>query len=134
MKGRGFSRATNPTKSTRALAPEGWHTSPQTPALFAVLGGAATTILAALLMIHFSVGLGNYVHWTLRFAAQRRLPGFADMLGVYRDTSLLWTLPCVIAGLLLLSRFALKKWVATPRHRPDVHSVSLHALLAMDLR
>jgi hypothetical protein len=76
--------------------------NPEITKLSAVLAGAAATVSGAILLIHFSVGLDNYVHWTIQFAAQRRLPGFADMLGVYRDPSLLWKLPCVAGGLILL--------------------------------
>ena len=72
------------------------------PVLLAVLVGVAATLLVAVLLLHCTVGLGNYVHWTIQFAAQRRLPGFADMLGIYHDPSLLWTLPCVAVALLLL--------------------------------
>jgi hypothetical protein len=78
------------------------------PTLIAVLAGAVATLLVAVLLLHFTVGLGNYFHWTIQFAAQRRLPGFHEMLGVYLDPSLLWTLPSVVAGLLLL-RSPLKK-------------------------
>ena len=68
----------------------------------AVLAGAAATLAIAALLIHFTAGLGNYLHWTIVFAGQRRLPGWADMLGIYRDPTLLWTLPCIATGLLLL--------------------------------
>ncbi len=79
--------------------------------LLAALAGVAATLLAAALLLHFTVGLGNYYHWTIQFAAQRRLPGFQDMLSVYRDPSLLWTLPCVAAALLLLhTRLAKSRW------------------------
>ena len=72
------------------------------------------TLLAALLLIHFTIGLGNYLHWTIQFAAQRRLPGLSDMLGVYRDPSLLWKLPSIAAGLYLLHiRFAKALWEQT---------------------
>jgi len=85
--------------------------NPEMRTLSAVLAGVAATLLAALLLIYFTVGLGNYLHWTIQFAAQRRLPGFSDMLGVYRDAKLLWTLPSVAAGLLLLrTRFAKVRW------------------------
>jgi hypothetical protein len=82
-----------------------------TKTLFAVLAGAAAAFIAALLLIHFTVGLGNYVHWTIWFAAQRRLPGLKDMLGVYQDPQLLWKLPCIIAALLLLrGAIAKRRW------------------------
>ncbi len=79
--------------------------------MLSILAGAVTTLLAAGLLVHFTVGLGNYVHWTIQFAAQRRLPGLSLMLGVYREPLLLWMLPAVAAGLLLLhSRFASRLW------------------------
>ncbi len=75
-----------------------------TKPLFAVLTGIAATLSAALLVLHFTVGLGNYYHWTIQFAAQRRLPGPQQMLSVYSDPQLLWKLPCIIAALALLRR------------------------------
>ncbi len=94
------------TRRVQALAePPGAH------ALFAVLAGACATLAAALLALHWTAGLGNYFHWTIGYAAQRRLPGFRLMLGVYRDPSLLWTLPCVAVALLLLWW---KPWTGAP--------------------
>jgi|CZKZ01.1.fsa_nt_gi hypothetical protein len=111
LKGHGFSRTTNTAKSTRASAPEGRLPGSQTPILLATLLGAAATLMFAMLLLHFTVGLGNYFHWTIQFAAQRRLPGLQDMLGVYHDSSLLWSLPCVAAGLLLSrSHLAKMRW------------------------
>ena len=80
-------------------------TSPATPdarSLLAYLAGAGTALLAALLALHCTAGLGNYLHWTVQYAGQRRLPGLSLMLGVYRDPTLAWTLPCVAVALLLL--------------------------------
>ena len=82
------SASTNTTPSQRTLPP--------------VLAGACITLAAAALLIHFTAGLNNYLHWTIVFAGRRRLPGWADMLGTYRDPALLWTLPCIAVGLLLL--------------------------------
>jgi hypothetical protein len=79
--------------------------TPERGTLFLVLAGACATMFAAALALHWTVGIGNYVHWTIEFAGQRRLPGFGLMLSVFRDPSLLWTLPCVGVGLVLL-RFA----------------------------
>jgi hypothetical protein len=79
--------------------------------LVALLAGAAAALATALLSIHATAGLGNYLHWTIRFAAERRLPGASLMLGVYRDPDLLWTLPCVAAGVILLrSRRGAARW------------------------
>ena len=73
------------------IAPQLW--------LFA---GAATALAAALLAIHATAGLHNYLYWTVTFAAQRRLPGLGLILSTYRQTSLLWTLPAAIAAIALL--------------------------------
>jgi hypothetical protein len=78
----------------------------------AILSGAATTLITAGLLLHFTVGLGNYLHWTIQFASQRRLPGFQLMLDIYAEPSLLWWLPCVTAALVLFqSRFSQALWV-----------------------
>jgi len=87
---------------------------PGAHALFAILAGACATLAAALLALHWTAGLGNYFHWTIGYAAQRRLPGFRLMLGVYRDPSLAWTLPCVAVALLLLWW---KPWTGVPHPR-----------------
>jgi len=70
-------------------------------ALLAVLAGAAVALMVALLLIQCTAGLGNYLHWTIGFATQRRMPGLAAMAGVYREPMLLWMLPCLVAGALL---------------------------------
>jgi hypothetical protein len=75
---------------------------PPTTDLLAILAGVAATLALAALLLQITVGLGNYLHWTIQFAAERRLPGLDNMLTVYRDPELLWTLPCVIAALVLL--------------------------------
>ena len=66
--------------------------------------GALTAFAAALLTLHATVGLHNYLYWTIAFAAQRRLPGLGLILGIYRQPSLLWTLPAAVIALILLHR------------------------------
>jgi hypothetical protein len=83
-------RAQSASKSTLSVA-----------ALSTVLITAFTTLCTAAILLHFYGGLRNYLHWTVQFAAQRRLPGLKAMLGVYTDPSLLWTLPCIATALLL---------------------------------
>jgi hypothetical protein len=79
--------------------------------LAAVLGGAVASLLVAGLLLLVTCGLHNYIRWTIQFAAERRLPGFTDMLGVYLEPSLLWWLPSVAAALVLLqSRLAKHLW------------------------
>jgi hypothetical protein len=77
-------------------------TGPSPVTLFSVLAGVCVTLATAALALHWTAGIGNYVHWTIEYAGQRRLPGFSLMLGVYRDPSLLGTLPCVTVALVLL--------------------------------
>ncbi len=56
----------------------------------------------ALSLIHLTAGLGNYIRWTVRFAAERRTPALGDMIGVYRDPLLKWWLALFVVGTLLL--------------------------------
>ena len=76
--------------------------APQALTLLSVLAAACATLFAAALVLHRSVGIRTYVYWTIRFAGERRLPGFGAMLAIFHDPSLLWMLPCVAAALLLL--------------------------------
>jgi hypothetical protein len=80
----------------------GQGSAPDARSLVAFLAGACAALLVAILAIHWTAGLGNYLHWTIQYAGQRRMPGLSLMLGVYRDPTLLWTLPCVAAALILL--------------------------------
>jgi hypothetical protein len=66
-----------------------------------LLVGAGTGFSMAVLLIHCTVGLHNYIHWTIQFAASRRLPGIATMLGVYEDPALIWSFVVFAIGLAL---------------------------------
>ncbi len=83
--------------------------APEKQALLAILAGACVSLVAAGLALHWTVGIRNYLYWTIEFAGERRLPGLGNMLSVFRDPSLLWTLPCIVAGFALL-RFATEKF------------------------
>ena len=84
---------------------------PGAAVLGAILAGAGATLLAAGLLLHITAGLGNCIHWTIRYAGKQRLPGWQTMLGVYAEPTLLWWLPGVAAALLLLrSRLARNLW------------------------
>jgi hypothetical protein len=74
--------------------------------------GATAALAAILVLIHACGGLHNYIYWTITFAAQRRLPGLGLILDIYRQTSLLWTLPAAIAALFLLrgNRLRGRRW------------------------
>src|SRR6185437_1110176 len=67
-----------------------------------VLAGVAAGMTGALVALHFTAGIGNCLHWTFQFAAQRRLPGLQVMASIYSDPNLLWMLGCVAAGTLLV--------------------------------
>ena len=92
--------------------------APSTRTLFSILSGAAATLGLAALALQFTVGLGNYWHWTIGFAAQRRMPALAAMAGVYQNPFLYWSLPVVVAGLLpLRGPLARQRWAQTlPTH------------------
>ncbi len=76
-----------------------------------VLAGIALALLAAIGIIAATAGLGNYIHWTVQFAAQRRLPGMASMLAVYEQPSFAWTLPTFAVGLILChTRWMTRGW------------------------
>ncbi|MGA1980931.1 MAG: hypothetical protein ABSG84_00550 [Acidobacteriaceae bacterium] len=74
-----------------AIAPQLW-----------ILTGAFVTLAAAILAIHLTGGLRNYLYWTITFAGQRRLPSFGVILDTYHQTSLLWTIPAALAAIALL--------------------------------
>jgi hypothetical protein len=66
------------------------------------LGGVGLGLVLALLLIKSTAGLANYWHWTIQFAASRRAPPLAEMIGVYRDKTLLLWLALILAGAFLL--------------------------------
>ena len=81
------------------------------PALLPVLAGICASLIAAAFALESTAGIGNYLHWTISVAGQRRLPGLALMAGIYADPSLAWMLPCAVAGLALLrSRLGKRLW------------------------
>ncbi len=69
-----------------------------------LLAGMAAGLGAAALILRFTVGLNNYWHWTIEFAASRRLPGAAEMFAPYENPALLLWLAAFAAGALLLWR------------------------------
>src|SRR5206468_4252026 len=74
------------------------------------LSGAAATFAATLVLIRFTAGLKNYWHWTIQFAAERRTPARAEMLGIYTDKMILLWLAFIVAGVLLL-------WLSRQRNK-----------------
>jgi hypothetical protein len=105
---------------------------PEARRLLSVLAGACTALLAAVLALRFTAGLGNYIHWTIEYAGQRRLPALSLMLGVYRDPTLAWTLPCVAIALVLLrlphpSRSLTARRVGSKSRWPQIAAFALLA-------
>ncbi len=76
---------------------------PEIRRLWKVLAGAVAAMIVTAVLIQLTAGLGNYIHWTIDFAAQRRLPGLVPMLGVYRQRYFGWNLASFLGGLCLLS-------------------------------
>jgi hypothetical protein len=67
----------------------------------ALLAGIGVGSLAGIGLITALFGFGNYVRWTIRFAAQRRLPPVIEQFAVYRQPLLAWWLLSIGAALLL---------------------------------
>ena len=69
-----------------------------------LLAGMTAGLGAAMLLVHFTVGMRNYWHWTIQFAASRRLPRVSEMFAPYRNPVLLLWFTAFVAGALLLGR------------------------------
>jgi hypothetical protein len=69
-----------------------------------LLAGMAAGLFAALLRLHSLVGLQNYWHWTMQFAASRRLPGLSEMFASEWNPLLLLWFAAFAAGAFLLWR------------------------------
>jgi hypothetical protein len=69
-----------------------------------LLAGMAAGLGAAMLLLHFTVGLRNYFHWTMQFAASRRLPRLSEMIEPFENPWLLLWFAAFAAGALLLWR------------------------------
>jgi len=102
--------------------------------LLALLGAAAGLLVAAL-RLQYLAGLRNYWHWTIQFAAERRTPGRADMLGIYADKMILLWLAFIAVGFisLWLSRRGNRVWavlsallVAAPFIWPAIYLLREH--------
>ena len=103
------------------------------------IAGAVLALGIVILLIHFTAGLSNYWHWTIQFAAQRRTPARAEMLGVYADKTILLWLAFIAAGIIFLwlngrsSRPANRAWavlsallIAAPFIWPAIYLLREH--------
>jgi hypothetical protein len=87
-----------------------------------VIGGSLLGVALGLGTLQAWAGLGSYYHWTVEFAASRRLPDLDDLLDVYRDAPLTWWL--LAAGCALAGSFAHRY------RRPLLTLVALATLVA----
>ena len=62
-----------------------------------ILGGALGAMAVAWLF-----GIENYLRWTVRFAAARRLPPLTDVTGMFAETVVWWCAGAIVGGALLL--------------------------------
>src|SRR5712691_5856753 len=80
----------------------GWWRGRPLRGYVSLIGGTAAGLLCGLLLIHITAGLANYQRWTIQFAASRRTPPLAHMLGIYTDHLLRWWIAAFGTGALLL--------------------------------
>ena len=83
------------------IARDAWHGQRVSGCVW-LLGGMAAGLGAAMLLLHFTVGLKNYWHWTFQFAASRRLPQLSEMFAPYQNPLLLLWFAAFAAGAFLL--------------------------------
>jgi 4-amino-4-deoxy-L-arabinose transferase-like glycosyltransferase len=85
------------------IARHAWHR--QSVSGFAwLLAGMTSGLLGAILLLHFTVGMRNYWHWTMQFAASRRLPGISEMFAPYQNPLLLLWFAAFAVGALIMRR------------------------------
>jgi hypothetical protein len=72
--------------------------------LWPLAAGVVAGLVTALAIVAAWCGIPDYLRWTIRFAAERRLPPLAQQLTIYRDPTLWWWLAVVVAGTLLARR------------------------------
>lgn len=63
--------------------------------------GVVIGLSAAAASIAVTCGMGNYLQWTVRYAAARRLPPVTQLLSMYNDSTVWWWLAFILAGLFL---------------------------------
>jgi len=79
---------------------EAWRNRSTRRYIFALLAVFATISLISV-MIQLTIGLNNYWHWTIQYAAARRTPARSEMLEIYWDRILLLWIGIFVLGLLV---------------------------------
>jgi hypothetical protein len=67
-----------------------------------VFAGTVAALSTAFLLIEYFAGLGNYWHWTIQYASERRTPDFEDMIEPFLDYALIAWIVAAIAGIGLM--------------------------------
>ena len=70
-----------------------------------VLAGVAMAAVIAIGVVAVVFGIGNYVQWTIRYAAARRLMPISEYLSIYVDPTLCWWIGCCVVGAIAMRRF-----------------------------
>ncbi|MFC5861251.1 hypothetical protein ACFPT7_03005 [Acidicapsa dinghuensis] len=86
-------------------------------AILQIAGGALAALAVVTACLAITCGLRNYIHWTVQFAAQRRLPAANTLLSLYGEPSLVWALPSFAAGIALL--------FCRPLRRAWIHAIGV---------
>ena len=86
------------------LAVEMRRRGPLRAGLASLLAGMAVALGASALVLHFAVGLHNYLRWTVSFAAARRLPSVGETLAPFASVLLPVWIAAFAAGAVLLRR------------------------------
>lgn len=91
-----------------------------------LLGGMLVASIAAVATIAASFGLGNYIHWTVAFAVQRRMPGLQLIVAIYETPIGYWPLLVMLLGWMVLNvragrglRVNPLAWSPTPKTTAD---------------
>jgi hypothetical protein len=67
-----------------------------------LLAGIASGSVIAVALVAAIFGIDNYIRWTIRFAAARRLPPIGEVLTIFVDPTLMWWLALLIAGVAIM--------------------------------
>jgi len=70
-----------------------------------VILGVVAAAVAATAIVATVFGIENYVQWTIRYAAQRRLMPIGEYLSIYVDPTLCWWIACCVIAAFLLHRW-----------------------------
>ena len=105
------------------------------------VAGSVAALLGAAALIEGTVGMGNYLHWTVAYASERRLSsGLFDGMNTYRNPMLWWFVSAFVVGMAILRRlrtpFAVAVAVVLFAVGPAWFALEIrrgHELVALDL-